>query len=351
MRKTSRLSSLAIRSSSRRRKRVSVSSRPWNLSGGGRRLLASRRQWSIASESSPPRRVASAVPSTPTKSPRSSSTSSSKASSPSLSAVACSWIWPVPSRRSRKAALPWPRRATIRPAMRWRESVSTPATSPSWAARTSAISSRSSKECGKGSIPASRSLSSFWRRSRSTSEGCSSGSLMQARAYRPLRGLDLGDFQFLLRPARNLDRDHVVALVAEQRFADRRLVGELVFGWVGLGGADDLEFLRVAGLLVFDVDDRAEADLVSIDILLVDHGGAAQPLFELGDSSLEQRLFVLGVVVLGVLGDIAELARLLDPFRNLTPFGGRQELDFIFELLEPFRGDYGLTSNFALTSL
>ena len=34
-----RLSSLAIRSSSRRRKRVSVSSRPWNLSGGGRRLF------------------------------------------------------------------------------------------------------------------------------------------------------------------------------------------------------------------------------------------------------------------------------------------------------------------------
>jgi lysyl-tRNA synthetase class 2 len=42
--KIRRLSSLAIRSSSRRRKRVSVSSRPWNLSGGGRRLLASSRQ-------------------------------------------------------------------------------------------------------------------------------------------------------------------------------------------------------------------------------------------------------------------------------------------------------------------
>ena len=56
-------------------------------------------------------------------------------------------------------------------------------------------------------------------------------------------------------------------------------------------------------------------------VLLVDHGGAAQPLFELGDPPLEQRLLVLGVVVLGVLGDVAELARLLDPLRDLAPFG------------------------------
>ena len=184
-----RLSSLAIRSSSRRRKRVSVSSRPWNLSGGGRRLLASRRQWSSASESSPPRRVAIAVPSTPTMSPRSRWTSSSKASAPSRSSRACSWIWPLPSRRSRKQALPWPRRATMRPATRWRDSVSIPGASPSWAARTSAMSSRSANSCGNGSIPASRIRSSFSRRSRRTSEsfGSSVGSLIAARAYRPLR--------------------------------------------------------------------------------------------------------------------------------------------------------------------
>ena len=74
----------------------------------------------------------------------------------------------------------------------------------------------------------------------------------------PLGRLDLGDLQFLLRAARNLDRDDVVALVAEQGFADRRLVGELVLERVGLGRADDLELLRVVGLLVLDVDDRAE---------------------------------------------------------------------------------------------
>ena len=117
-------------------------------------------------------------------------------------------------------------------------------------------------------------------------------------------------------------------LLADQGFADRRLVGELVLERVGLGRADDLEFLRVAGFLVFDVDDRAEADLVGAERLLVDHGGAAQPLLELGDPALEQRLFVLGVVVFGVLGDVAEFARLLDPRRDLAAFASSRGTRF-----------------------
>src|SRR3954447_2062226 len=249
---------------------------------------------------------------------------------------------------SMKQALPWPRRATIRPATRWRDSVSTPGASPSCAARTSAISSRPANSCGNGSIPASRIRSSFSRRSSRTWErsrsGCSGvGSLIERRAYRPSGLLDLGDFEFFLRSARDLDGDDVVALLADQRFADRRLVGELVLHRVCLGRADDLEFLRGAGFLVFDVDDRAEDDLVGADRLLVDHLGAAQFLLQLGDPSLEQRLFVLGVVVFGVLGDVAEFARLLDPGRDLAPFGRREELDFLFQFFQSLGSDHGLT--------
>jgi hypothetical protein len=99
------------------------------------------------------------------------------------------------------------------------------------------------------------------------------------------------------------------------------------------------------------VDDRAELDLVGAERLLVDHGGAAQPLFELGDPALQQRLFVLGVVVLGVLGDVAELARFLDPRRNFTTFRRREVLDFLFELLEPFWGDDGLATHLSNLAL
>src|SRR6201996_4011499 len=235
-----------------------------------------------------------------------------------------------------KQALPWPRRATIRPATRWRESVSEPAARPSCSARTAAISSRSENSCGNGSIPASRIRPSLSRRSWRTSESCGSSvdsALMSASLAAGLRLLDLGDFEFFLGPARRLDGDDVVPFFAQQGFADRRLVREFVLDRVGLGRPDDLEFLRIAGFLVFHVDDRAEADLVAGDRVLVDDRGAPQPLFELGDPGLQQRLFVLRVVVFGVLRDIAEFARLLDARRDLAPFGRREELDFLFQLL------------------
>ena len=68
---SSRASSLAIRSSSRWRKRVSTSVSPWCFSGGGRSDLASSSQLSSFSDSSP-RRVRKTVPSAPSRSPRSS---------------------------------------------------------------------------------------------------------------------------------------------------------------------------------------------------------------------------------------------------------------------------------------
>src|SRR6201996_2301298 len=235
-----------------------------------------------------------------------------------------------------KQALPWPRRATIRPATRCRDSVSAPACSPSCSARTATISSRSENSCGNGSIPASRIRPSLSRRSWRTSESCGSSvgsALIGASLATELRLLDLGDFEFFLGPARRLDGDDVVPFLAQQSFADRRLVREFVLDGVGLGRPDDLEFLRIAGFLVFHVDDRAEADFVAGDRVLVDDRGPTQPLLELGDPGLEQGLFVLRVVVFGVLGDIAEFTGLLDARRDLTPFGRREELDFLFQLL------------------
>ena len=57
-------------------------------------------------------------------------------------------------------------------------------------------------------------------------------------------------------------------------------------------------------------------------VLLVDHLGAAELVLKLGDALLEHRLLVLGVVVLGVLGDVAELARLLDAIGDLAALVG-----------------------------
>ena len=54
---------------------------------------------------------------------------------------------------------------------------------------------------------------------------------------------------------------------------------------------------------------------------------------------LEQRLVVLGVVVLGVLGDVAELPRDANPLRNLTTLVVRQVLDLLLELLVALRSE------------
>ena len=74
-------------------------------------------------------------------------------------------------------------------------------------------------------------------------------------------------------------------------------------------------------------------------VLLVDHGGAAHALLELGDPLLEQRLLVLGVVVLGVLHDVAELASVLDPLGDLAALHGGHVLQLLVELLQTLLGD------------
>jgi hypothetical protein len=51
---------------------------------------------------------------------------------------------------------------------------------------------------------------------------------------------------------------------------------------------------------------------------------ATEPLLERRDAVLEHRLLVLRVVVLGVLGDVAELARDADALRDLAALLGRR---------------------------
>jgi len=48
---------------------------------------------------------------------------------------------------------------------------------------------------------------------------------------------------------------------------------------------------------------------------------------------LEQHLLVLRVVVLCVLGDVAELARDADPFRDLAALNGLELFDLVLERL------------------
>ncbi len=74
-------------------------------------------------------------------------------------------------------------------------------------------------------------------------------------------------------------------------------------------------------------------DDAQVDVALLDHARVQEALLELGDLVLEHRLLVLGVVVLGVLGDVPELARDADPVRDLAPLLGRERLDLLLQFL------------------
>ena len=118
-----------------------------------------------------------------------------------------------------------------------------------------------------------------------------------------LSRLDFQDLE-LERSARGGDLHRLALLVADDGLADRRLVRELILRRVRLGRADDLVLDRLLSGDVAQPDLRADRDDVLRHVLLADHLGVAELLLELRDPMLEQRLLVLGVVVLGVLGDV-----------------------------------------------
>ena len=107
----------------------------------------------------------------------------------------------------------------------------------------------------------------------------------------------------------------------------------------GLGRADDRVLDRFARLLVLDVDRRADADLVGAQAGAVDDRRGAELLLDLGDLRLEHGLLVLGVVVLGVLGDVAELARFLDALGDFAALVVGEEIELLLELVEALAGE------------
>ncbi len=149
---------------------------------------------------------------------------------------------------------------------------------------------------------------------------------------------DLGDLRLARRAVRQRDRDLIALALAHQRTPDRRDVRELLRG-LGLGGADDREGLRLAGVVELDAHGVADLDDLVVDLVPADHGGRAELLLEGEDARLEHRLLVLGVVVLGVLGDVPELTGLLDALGDLSAANGGELLELVLELLETFGGE------------
>jgi hypothetical protein len=74
---------------------------------------------------------------------------------------------------------------------------------------------------------------------------------------------------------------------------------------------------------------------------LVDHAGVGHHLLQLGDARLQQALLLLGGVVLGVLAQVALVARLGDLLADMRAIDGLEPVEFIDELLEALFGVVG----------
>ena len=126
-------------------------------------------------------------------------------------------------------------------------------------------------------------------------------------------------------------RRHFVALLAaEQRLTHRRLVGDLALVGVGFGAAHDGEH----ALAAVHVHGHRGADIhLARALRRVHDGGLGEDAADLGDARLHHALLVLAIVVLGVLRDVAELARHLDALADLGALLGLEVVQLLLELV------------------
>ena len=76
-------------------------------------------------------------------------------------------------------------------------------------------------------------------------------------------------------------------------------------------------------------------------MVLVDEGGVLDQRLERLDAALDERLLVLGVLVLRVLGQVAVFLGVVDPVRDLGALDGRHLFELRAELLEAVLGQVG----------
>src|SRR5918994_2419547 len=148
--------------------------------------------------------------------------------------------------------------------------------------------------------------------------------------------LDVDDL-VLRRTAGGGDRNLLPHLPLEHGPAHRGGVAELPARRVRLVGADDLE--RPLLSLPDDPEGHrgAQIDRVFLDFRRVDDLHVARPALELADPAFQQALLVLRLVVLGVLGDVPELAGLADAVGDLFATRLGQVCEFLLELLQTLR--------------
>src|SRR6188472_4029923 len=178
----------------------------------------------------------------------------------------------------------------------------------------------------------------LWPRSRSPNSSARCSATEERSLSIEASGDQLEDFEGAVAFG-GLDAHGGAELGVHQRPADRRLGREPAFGQVGLGRADQGPDDGLAFGLVEHLGGAAEAEEVAVELGDLDHDRVPQPFLEALDPRLHVGLVLFGDVILGVLLQVALLARDLDPRRHLFPGRAFQLGEFGFQLFDSGLGD------------
>src|SRR5471030_1718335 len=154
---------------------------------------------------------------------------------------------------------------------------------------------------------------------------------MSAGDFRSNR-LQLHDLE-LARAARRHHRHGVARLLVDQRLADRRRGGDHALRRVGVLRHHELK-AHLLAVAVDDFEGRAEAGTIVGNAIDVDQRDLGHAFLEHADARFDEALPLFRRLVLGVLAQIAELARALDLLRQLELELVVQRVNFVFEFLD-----------------
>src|SRR6266481_3076985 len=150
-----------------------------------------------------------------------------------------------------------------------------------------------------------------------------------------VNGEKADDFEFFL--AGGGEHLHLVAdLAIEEGAADGGRGGDHSLFDVGFFAADELVFDFLALLHVDDYDARAVAGTVFRNIGEVQHAEVTHALFEVADFGIDVALALLGVLVLGVFGEVSVGASYSNLLGKVDVEFVLQRVNFLLELLFDF---------------
>jgi len=148
------------------------------------------------------------------------------------------------------------------------------------------------------------------------------------------RGNGIGDDAF-----RSGHFDGIAGFTAEQDRAERRHIGDLAMRQVGLLRTDDGIEVRLVLAGFLEPQSRADRDRVFASSAGFYERRVLQELIELADAVFDFGLLFAGLVVFGILGQIAELLGIFEVFSDFLAALGLQEIELFGELVILFLGE------------